>query len=241
MSSFTPVSPVNVKAWFPTLICDFESQTHDQFKTVFYNNMPKYVHPDGLDGEHADLFFHHNTELEFFFKEITHFAKQYLIAMEIDPEEWDINLVKCWWQSLKNNNIPMHNHSDAHLSFVYYANVPPESGNLIFQTDTNYVNDLTNGFFLDDYEKRLPFKRYNMFNSMSVAYEAKEGMVVVFPARLDHMTTPMRADTADIQTTDVDVIKKRRISIAGDFLLTFKKPKHTAMGLQPINCWRNFG
>ena len=91
---------MNAQGWFPTLICDFESQTHDQFKTAFYNNMSKYAHPEGLDGEHADLFFHHNPELEFFFKEITDFAKQYLVAMELDPEEWDFNLVKCWWQSL---------------------------------------------------------------------------------------------------------------------------------------------
>jgi len=231
---------MNAKGWFPTLICDFESRTHNQFKTVFYNNLAKYVHPDGIEGEHANLFFHHNKEFEFFFKEITNFAKQYLGALELDPDEWDLHLVKCWWQSLNQNHIPMHNHSDAHLSFVYYANVPPESGHIHFQTDQNtFQNDLTRGMFMDDYENKLPFSRYNHFNSQSVAYEPKEGMVIVFPGRLDHMTA--MKDGQDEKTTDVDVIKKRRISIAGDFILTFKKPKHTAMGLQPVSCWRNFG
>ncbi len=232
---------MNANGWFPTLVCDFECESHDQFKTIFYNNLEKYVHPEGLEGEHANLAFHHNEEFNFFFEEITNCAKQYLSAMALDPEQWDFNLVKCWWQSLTNNNIPMHNHSDAHLSFVYYANVPPESGNLIFQHDRTFMNDLTHGMFMDDYEKQLPMKSYNAFNSMSVAYEAREGLIVVFPASLDHMTTPMLdALEGDAQTADVDIIKKRRISIAGDFLLTFKNPKHTAMGLQPVKNWRNF-
>lgn len=232
---------MNSKAWFPTLICDFESQTHDQFKKIFYNNMAKYVHPDGIDGEHADLFLHHNQEFDFLFREITAFGKQYLAALELDPDEWDLHIVKCWWQSMSKNFIPLHNHSDAHLSFVYYVNVPPESGHLHFQTNpTTFVNDLTSGMFIDDYENKLPFKKYNHFNAMSVAYEPKESMVIVFPAKLDHMTTSI-TDETDAVTADVDIIKRRRISIAGDFLLTFKNPKHTAMGLQPVNCWRNFG
>ena len=232
---------MNAKGWFPTLVCDFQSEKHDDFKTIFYNNLEKYVHPEGLEGEHANLFFHHNKEFDFFFEEITGFAKQYLAAMELDPENWDFNLVKCWWQSLTNNNIPMHNHSDAHLSFVYYANVPPGSGSLIFQHDRHFLNDLTSGMFLDDYENNSPFKQYNAFNSMSVAYEAREGMVVIFPGKLDHMTSPVAAEHGDEKTADVDIIKRRRISIAGDFLLTFKNPKHTAMGLQPVKFWRNFG
>jgi hypothetical protein len=74
---------------------------------------------------------------------------------------------------------------------------------------------------------------------MSVSYEAKEGKVIVFPSRLDHMTTVF--DGNDDITADVDVIKKRRISISGDFLITYKKPKHVAMGLQPVKNWRIFG
>jgi hypothetical protein len=232
---------MNAQGWFPTLICDFQSQTHEQFKTVFYENMKEYVHPDGIDGEHADLTFHHKREFDFLFKEITGFAKQYLGALELDPEDWDLHLVKCWWQSLEKNHIPMHNHSDAHLSFVYYVNVPPESSMLHFQTDTNnFVNDLTKGMFIDDFEDKYPYKQNNIFNAMSVSYEAAEGKVIIFPARLDHMTTAHNDDVLE-QTADVDVIKKRRISIAGDFLITFKNPKHVSMGLQPVKNWRNFG
>jgi hypothetical protein len=32
---------MNAQGWFPTLICDFESQTHEQFKTSFYNKLEK--------------------------------------------------------------------------------------------------------------------------------------------------------------------------------------------------------
>jgi hypothetical protein len=229
----------NVSAWFPTLICDFESQTHAQFKDVFYNNMSKYVHPEGIDGEHADIVFHHNTEFDFFFKEITDFSKQYLAELALDPEKYDLHLVKCWWQGLSKNHIPMHNHSDAHLSFVYYANVPPESGHLHFQTNPEtFPNDLTKGLFLDDYEGNLPIKEYNGFNAMSVAYEVKEAKVIIFPASINHMTTDFNG--MDEITTDVDIIKKRRISIAGDFLITYKESNKVAMGLQPVKNWRKF-
>lgn len=231
---------MNAQGWFPTLICDFQSQTHEQFKTVFYENMKEYVHPDGIDGEHANLTFHHNKEFDFLFKEITDFAKQYLGALELDPNDWDLHLVKCWWHSLDKNHIPMHNHSDAHLSFVYYVNVPPGSSMLHFQTETaSFANDLTRGMFLDDFENNYPFKKHNLFNAMSVSYEATEGKVIVFPARLDHMTTVHEG--LDAETADVDVIKKRRISISGDFMITFKNPKHVSMGLQPVKNWRNFG
>ena len=231
---------MNAQGWFPTLICDFESQAHEQFKTSFYNNLEKYVHPDGIDGEHADLTFHHNIEFNFLFNEISDFAKQYLTALDLDPNDWDLHLVKCWWHSLQKNHIPMHNHSDAHLSFVYYVNVPPETGMLHFQADPhNFANDLTRGMFIDDYDNNFPFKQHNIFNAMSVSYEAKEGKVIVFPSRLDHMTTLFEG--SDITTTDVDVIKKRRISISGDFLITYKKPRHVAMGLQPVKNWRIFG
>lgn len=231
---------MNAQGWFPTLICDFESLTHEKFKDIFYNNLHKYVHPDGIDGEHADVTFHHNAEFEFFFKEVTIFAEQYLTELSLDPNQYDIHLVKCWWQSLTKNHIPMHNHSDAHLSFVYYVNVPPESGNLHFQADPQtFHNDLTRGLFLDDYDGKFPFKSFNHFNAMSVGYEPKEAKVIVFPASLNHMTTLF--NETDTVTTDVDVIKKRRISISGDFLITYKNTKHVAMGLQPIKNWRNFG
>jgi hypothetical protein len=231
---------MNAQGWFPTLICDFESQTHGQFKDIFYNNLSKYIHPEGIDGEHADVAFHHNTEFDFFFKEVTAFAQQYLAEMAVDPDEYELHLVKCWWQSLSKNHIPMHNHSDAHLSFVYYANVPPESAHLHFQADPQtFSNDLTKGLFLDDYNGKLPIKNYNVYNAMSVAYEAKEAKVIVFPASVNHMTTA--SNDKDDVTTDIDTIKKRRISISGDFIITFKNTRNVAMGLQPVKNWRNFG
>lgn len=231
---------MNAQGWFHTLICDFESQTHKEFKDIFYNNLSKYVHPEGIDGEHADVAFHHNTEFDFFFKEMTDFAKKYLEALSLDPEEYDLHLVKCWWHSISKNHIPMHNHSDAHLSFVYYVNVPADTGMLHFQTDPQtFPNDLTKGLFLEDYNGKLPIKNYNYFNAMSVSYETKEAKVIVFPASLNHMTTVYN-DT-DPVTSDVDIIKKRRISVSGDFLITYKNTKNIAMGLQPVKNWRNFG
>lgn len=231
---------MNAQGWFHTLICDFESQTHKQFKDIFYNNLSKYVHPEGIDGEHADVAFHHNTEFDFFFKEMTDFGKKYLETLSLDPEEYDLHLVKCWWHSISKNHIPMHNHSDAHLSFVYYVNVPADTGLLHFQADPqNFANDLTKGLFLEDYNGKLPIKNYNYFNAMSVSYETKEAKVIVFPATLNHMTTVY--NDKDTVTSDVEVIKKRRISVSGDFLITYKNTKNIAMGLQPVKNWRNFG
>jgi hypothetical protein len=74
---------------------------------------------------------------------------------------------------------------------------------------------------------------------MSVAYEAKEAKVIVFPASVNHMTTA--SNDKDDVTTDIDTIKKRRISISGDFIITFKNTRNVAMGLQPVKNWRNFG
>ena len=64
---------MNAQGWFPTLICDFESQTHEQFKTSFYNKLEKYVHPDGIDGEHADL--------TFITQNLTSYSAKFLVSL----------------------------------------------------------------------------------------------------------------------------------------------------------------
>jgi hypothetical protein len=81
----------------------------------------------------------------------------------------------------------------------------------------------------------------NEFNS-SPGYEALEGNLIIFPGKLRHATiskSPLYE--LDDNSSDPEILKNRRISISGDFLMTFKDPDNRrSLGLQPMGNWIRF-
>lgn len=216
---------------FPTLVATETYTDHEQFKQIFFENLPKYLREDGITGEesgHIDL--HLNPDFEDLFKFVAGVAEDYIEELVGSKDIWQPWLVKTWFSDF---NVPVHNHDDAHLSFVYYVSVPNAVANpLHFMPPADRCNDLTTGMFLAN--KTIPAVKYsNQYNCNSVLFVPEEGALVVFPAKLRHM---VENTTKQLEPD----IKDRRISLAGDFVLTFKEPTARSMGLQPISNWRNF-
>jgi len=92
------------------------------------------------------------------------------------------------------------------------------------------LNDLVNGMFLANKNSAVVVYN-NQYNCNSVEFQPYEGALIIFPAKLHHFVE---------STKPSDNIKNRRISLAGDFILTLKEPTARSMGLQPINNWRQF-
>lgn len=216
---------------FPTLVGTEVYPTHKQFKQIFFDNLPKYQREDGITGEqsgHIDL--HLNSDFEDFFKFVSRVAEDYIETLIGTKDTWQPWLVKTWFSDF---NVPSHNHEDAHLSFVYYVNIPKDVAYpLHFLPPLNRCNDLTNGMFLS--HKNIAVVQYNnQYNCNSVLFTPEEGVLVMFPAKLTHM---VENTMKELQPNFED----RRISLAGDFILTLKEPTARSMGLQPINNWRQF-
>lgn len=213
---------------FPTLVGTEIYSKHDEFKRIFFSNLPKYLREDGITGEesgHVDL--HLNSDFEDFFKFVSNTAEEYIQELIGSKDIWELWLVKTWFSDF---SVPSHNHEDAHLSFVYYVNVPIDVASPLHMIPPgNRANDLVSGMFLDSKTDEV-LKEYNQYNCKSVRFEPKEGGLIVFPSKINHVVEDVRKK---------DRIEDRRISIAGDFILTYKKQNCRSMGLQPIQNWRS--
>lgn len=234
---------MNAVGLFPILVCDYDYQHHDDFKQIFFKNIEKYISPydSGTQDESGIVTLHKFQELSPFYTFVASCAKQYVSKLGVDPNFWAYHLVKSWWNATEKSNIPEHDHSDSHLSFVYYLNAPADSNKLVFLPPHGHFNDLTSGLFQQNYANESCIIERNEFNS-SPAYEALEGNLIIFPGKLRHYTISSKAsEELDESTNDPSALKSRRISISGDFLMTFKDPDNRrSMGLQPMSNWIRF-
>ena len=62
---------------------------------------------------------------------------------------------------------------------------------------------------------------------------------MVFPSAMGH-ETPMLSDEEDYGVKDLADLKSRRLSIAGDVIITYKELAAKPLGLQPVKNWRTF-
>jgi len=234
---------------FPTLIGEWSYDRSNQFVETFFQNVLNHCDADGRTGEssgHVDV--HHDKDFSNLFTMITDCAKEYVAQLSIDTDLWDFNLVKSWLSISDKSSIPAHDHADAHLSFVYYVNIPDSAPTApIHFINKSTPNDLTgNMFYINPSENGSmsggSVREWNQFNSRTWNFVPHEGMILIFPGHIPHHTDtgPDFRDSRDIPTTNVEEIRKRRVSLAGDFILTFKKKQPICCGLQPVSNWKVF-
>jgi hypothetical protein len=221
---------------FPTLIGEFSFDQASQFKIDFFEHIFDHMDPEGFSSEftgHVTL--HHEPSFSPLFVFATQAVRKYIARLHIDPELFDVNIVKTWMNITRNRSTPTHSHADAHMSFTYYINVPE-----------TVIKPLR---FYNHIARHEPFPGCIKFNKPSTwdwinAYTwqflPKEGDMFVFPASLPHDTVSQQEEQ-ETGCKTVDDLKMTRICLAGDVVLTHRDLSNTAMGLQPIRNWRNFG
>jgi hypothetical protein len=226
---------MQIHALFPTLFLEETNPNHDRTKAVAMNALMNHLDSDGYSEENTGhVTIHHDPLFTPIYSMATAIAKQYCEVMQVDPSNFDFNIVKSWFNIIKDRSTPFHNHADAHLSFVYYINVPTECA----QPIQFYAQN-------DKYEPFPGFAKFNspaewnVFNSYAWSFPASEGTMYLFPARMNHDTvgkTTMR----DPGIKTIEDAKTHRISLAGDIILTYKEKSAKALGLQPKRNWRTF-
>jgi hypothetical protein len=225
---------------FPTLITEFSYDFPQKFKDTFFSKVYQHVDENGNSNEktgHVTL--HHDQDFKPLYKFIHNSLTEFVSSYGTDPQQIDIYIVKSWLNIIRDVQTPYHNHADAHISFVYYVNIPDD-----------IVEPIR--FFADDKGRYEPYNGFCKFanhsnqwthiNSVCWEFFPVEGHLLVFPSKIPHDTqlrssTPKNMDSPNIP---IENLKRKRISIAGDAVITFREKTAVAMGLQPVKNWRKF-
>jgi len=93
----------------------------------------------------------------------------------------------------KNNFKRFHMHHNTVFVGVYYVQVPPNSGKIIFKSSD-----------LDNYNKCVRdnmIENYNEYNSSTYSYQPKKGDLLFFPAWVEHAVENSQSDENRISIT----------------------------------------
>lgn len=219
---------------FPTCLTKTLYSEHKKFKEVFYNNFHNYVPKSGfpLGEESGYVNIHNDVDIAFFFKFVSEQIREYLRVLGVNNSVWDVNLVKTWLNSYESGTIPVHNHKDAHLTWVYYINIPEGKSYPLSIHSNNTANDLTDGLFEFD-------TVHNIFSAGTVEYIPVEGTLLIFPSTLEHGVSSFEK-TPEVYSNNPSLHMSKRASMAGDVVLTFKETSKRSRGLQPVRNWKTF-
>lgn len=220
---------------FPTLILEKKDPNFDMVKSNVEANIFNHIDEHGYTGESTGFVtLHQDPAFNFLFQFASEAAKDYVARLLIDPEDFDFYIVKSWANIIKNRSIPMHSHADAHLSFVYYVNVPDDTKTpLVFHNNPNRYEPFTG-------LTRWNSNEWDPVNSGSWAFIPNPGSIMVFPAKMNHECPCTSTGPDDTGVKDLDDVRQHRVSIAGDIILTYKEKSNKALGLQPFENWQKF-
>ena len=165
---------------FPTLIGHEVYKDAATFKEVVFGSVNDHLSEDGYSHElTGHLTLHHDVRYAGLFRFATKSAMEYVACLNVDPSIYDFNVVKSWFNITKKMNNPVHAHSDAHISFVYYISTPPEVKKMLCFFVKESPNELYPGMGDN-------MKAFAIENAVSWSIAVSEGELYIFPAKLEH-------------------------------------------------------
>ena len=179
----------------------------------------KFDHTTGkITGElNGKVLVHQDRRLEQFFRAVKKSTVEYLEQFAIDKSTFDVNFVKTWFTICDpNQTLPCHYHSCSHISWVYYIQTPGDPLVLHKKNPNEWFGDAF---------KLIKENRFN--NGDGYAITPQPEHLIMFPGHLEHYTT-------------AEPREHKRISLAGDIVLTLKHRTDTESGLLPPQYWKQF-
>jgi len=160
---------------------------------------------------------HQDLRLEPFFRAVKKCAVEYMDQFAIDKSTFEVNFVKSWFTICDpGQNFPCHYHSCSHISWVYYLQTPGDPLVLHKKNPNEWFGDAF---------KLIKENRFNNGDGYSITPQPEH--LIMFPGHLEHYTAP-------------EPREHRRISLAGDIILTLKHRTDTESGLLPPKYWKSF-
>ena len=220
---------------FPTIVTESVYPDNINFLNIFYENWSNHFN-NGMFGEVSGRnAVHHQKEFFDLFSFLTQSVQGYLETIGIDYKSFDINFIKSWINAYTGEEMRQHHHSDAHLSVVYYASAPDDEEHFLCFRDTNPKREPFSG--ISDFNTTEP----NQYGAKIWSFDTKQGHAIVFRSPIPHFTHRKDQTRRDEYTINrVDDLKKRRICIASDILLTYSDVTKKQLGIQPVTHWRKF-
>ena len=238
---------------FPTLVSEFKGFEHrEEMKEVFWKNHERHAFKnDPFRTEPPEYFgmilSHADEELSPLFENAVACAKGYVHELGADPDSFLYSITKSFVSTndIHTNNNP-HSHGDAHISFIYYINVPEHINQKFCVHDERIRHEPWRGFAGS---QKIDKQNWSDVSASFWSFDVKEGNTIVIPSMLTHSTA--FCDERDNKVTNVfekninelEDLKQMRVSIAGDMIISAKNPDAmpAVLGLPPINLWRHYG
>ncbi len=209
-ANFHKAFPITI---YEKKLSGFLSSLYKSFDDAKFDNSTGRITGE-LNGK---VLVHQDKRLEPFFRALKKCVTEYIDSFCIDKSTFEINFVKTWFTICDpGQHFPCHHHSCSHISWVYYIQTPGDPLMLHKSNPNEWFGDAF------QFTKEL---RYN--NSDEYAITPKPEHLIVFPGHLEHFTAP-------------EPREHRRISLAGDIVLTLKHRTDTESGLLPPRYWKQF-
>jgi len=224
---------------FPTLVTTEKFNVTPEEKDLWFDAYMKHSRPDGTT--HDFLGFervHHEESLEFFFKlKLMPALRQYLAALHIEIDNFDVHITKTFFNVTEHNGILQHNHEENHISFTYYPNVAPgtERELCFFHPNNMHGNEPYSKWFHE------VVNDWDHVNARSYTVPVQEGTLYIFPSKLDHDIVKGENDTSYVKGFKTkEELANSRFCVAGDMILTKTRPGPYRRSLPRVEDWRKF-
>lgn len=224
---------------FPKIVYESFYIDHDNFRKTVLDTIHMHCNMDGQTSEgtgHVNI--HLDAKYRDFYKFVSSCIKDYVNSVnEVNPDNFNYHLVKSWFNASTAEDNPKHDHSDAHVSFVYYVNTPREfEKQLVFYSDFNPGSsplDLFSGMQVLNSRNR---------ESNIARLPTNQGTIYIFSSRLAHSVENVYNYEGNkfLPIFNQEDANKNRICIAGDFILTYKNVSSKHLGIQPMENWLTF-
>lgn len=173
-------------------------------------------------------FLHQDARFQSLFGRFAAPLHRYLETLRIDHEKVILYYTRSWGTiSRRGEATHPHNHSQSHISLVYYLQKPADSSGISF-INHDAPNQFAPNIFNEHMLKCGILKEIQQLNARTVYLNPKEDDVLVFPSKAVHAIVPNGS-------------AQPRISIAVDILLTVKDSTGLEYVLPNLETWKAVG
>lgn len=205
---------------FPTVVYRNILKNKDKHVVTFKNNLDDYkfdTSDSTITGEYAGkVNVHHDEKFKHFFHDLRLELFEYLNVLGVRTDIFDFYVTKAWLSIIdQDKTMNTHAHSESHVSFVFYIDVPKNS-NAIWFMNQHMPNELFEGLMDNTRPNHteLMVSEINVTNQGSVYFNPEPGMLLLFPSKVPHGVGPSPDSSGPQEGT--------RIALAGDINLYLK-------------------
>ncbi|MBW4527041.1 MAG: hypothetical protein KME18_17930 [Phormidium tanganyikae FI6-MK23] len=229
-----------IETWFPLAIYyedlpDAPTHQHSlleavlqlEGETVEPHNYPEMAWTGDIHGVNQ---IHIHPAFQWIVGQVEQHVAAYLQNIGVDLSKVDLYIQRAWpIVSRTEQEVGAHCHNTAHISAVYYIQVPTEEmydpGSLLFFNDAR-VNEVCPGLGSENTDI---VDADNNLNQLYAAYPPVEGRLLIFPAKQRHAVT-------------MNETEELRVSLSFDIVLTATEKAAGAYEFltPPPNQWKKF-